>query len=103
MSYDQSDRAPYLYCVVESVEIPSTTAGRPVRRLLAWVYYRMEGTNARALESQPCGRILPQGAGQAFRVQLLDPQERELEGEWRNRRQAERALRFAAAGMEVPS
>jgi hypothetical protein len=51
----------------------------------------------------PVGIIRPKGAGQGFEVQLLEPEEREVEGDFRTRRTAERALRFAAAGMEVPS
>lgn len=101
-AYDHSDRAPFLHCVTETVEVLARGGEEHQRRVLGWQYYRMEDGNARALEARPCGRIYPNGAGQALTVVLLDPEERELAGEWRNRREAERALRFAAAGMEAP-
>ena len=97
MSYDHTDVAPYLRAYATSVS-ELDDEGLPKRgasRLVQWTYY--------GHGPDPVGVIRPKGAGQGFEVQLLEPEAREIEGDFRTRRTAERALRFAAAGLPVPS
>lgn len=102
MSYDHTDVAPYLRCYATSVQ-PLDDDGQPrpdTHRLVQWAYFRPHED----IDGPPAGIIRPKGAGQGFEVEVATVRGMEpVEGDFRTRRQAERALRFAAAGMEVPS
>lgn len=99
-SYDHSDVAPYLRCYATSVQrLDENDLPMPqTHRLVCWHYYRQSET----LDDQPVGIITPKGGGMGFEVLVTDPLPVVLDGEFWTRREAERALRFAAAGMEVP-
>ena len=102
MSYDHSDVAPYLRAYATSIT-PVDDMGLPMtetHRLVCWVYYLPPALMSDQ-DSTPVGQITPKGAGQGFEVSLADGTV--LEGDFWTRRTAERALRFAAAGMEVPT
>ena len=97
-AYDHTDVAPYLRAYATSVS-ELDEDGLPKRgasRLVQWAYYRQGDV------VNPVGIIRPKGAGQGFEVQLLDPADVTLDGDFWTRRTAERALRFAAAGLPVP-
>lgn len=94
-AFDHSDRAPYLRGYATTIVATIDDEGQvhpDTHRLVCWVYY--------SHGDDPVGQITPKGAGQGFDVSLADGTK--VDGEYRTRRTAERALRFAVAGIPDP-